>query len=85
MLAEVHSLLSLQVPPLQDRDSPCNRIGQLQGHEPVVAQGTPDQRPLSKGPQQRHRSHRTEQAQGWLFISPEQPQTTSSQVRWLFT
>ncbi|XP_054450179.1 zinc finger protein 268-like isoform X1 [Pteronotus mesoamericanus] len=72
---------ALWVPPLQERDSSSNRIRKLQGQEPTMGQGTPDQRPFPRGPQQRHKSYRTEQAPGWLFTSQEQPKSTKSQTK----
>ncbi|XP_023602799.1 zinc finger protein 268 [Myotis lucifugus] len=70
---------AIWVPPLQDGDSSGNRIRKRKGQAPIVGLGTPDQRPLPGGPQQRHKSHRTEQALEWLFISQEQRETTEFQ------
>ncbi|XP_016058636.1 PREDICTED: zinc finger protein 268 isoform X3 [Miniopterus natalensis] len=67
------------VPPLQEGGSSGNRIRKLQGQEPIVGQGTPDQKPVSGGPQQRHKSHRREQVLEWLFMSQEQLKTSESQ------
>uniref|UniRef100_G1PD35 Uncharacterized protein n=1 Tax=Myotis lucifugus TaxID=59463 RepID=G1PD35_MYOLU len=71
---------AIWVPPLQDGDSSGNRIRKRKGQAPIVGLGTPDQRPLPGGPQQRHKSHRTEQALEWLFISQEQRETTEFQI-----
>ncbi|XP_054568612.1 zinc finger protein 268 [Eptesicus fuscus] len=72
------------VPPLQERDSSGTRIRKRQGQEPIVGLRTPDQRPLPGRPQQRPKSHRTEQALELLFISQEQRKTTKSQRRLSF-
>nr|KAF6403704.1 hypothetical protein HJG59_010100 [Molossus molossus] len=66
---------AIWVPPLLERDSSDKRIRKLQSQEPTVGQGTPDQRPLPREPQQRLKSHKTEQILEWLFISQEQLKT----------
>lgn len=70
-------LLSPQVPPVQE-DHSHDGVRELQGLEPVLRPGTPDQQPLPGAAGQRQKSPRTEQALEWLFISQEQLETTTS-------
>ncbi|XP_011369634.1 zinc finger protein 268 isoform X8 [Pteropus vampyrus] len=76
---------AIWVPPLQEQDGPCRRIRKLHGKEFSIDQGTPDQRCLPRGPQQRHKNHKTEQVLEWLLISQEQLKTTRSQGLLSFT
>ncbi|KAM7051651.1 zinc finger protein 268-like [Molossus nigricans] len=76
---------AIWVPPLLERDSSDKRIRKLQSQEPTVGQGTPDQRPLPREPQQRLKSHKTEQILEWLFISQEQLKTAEFEGPLSFT
>uniref|UniRef100_A0A8D1TM81 Zinc finger protein 268 n=1 Tax=Sus scrofa TaxID=9823 RepID=A0A8D1TM81_PIG len=69
---------AIWVPPLQERDSACERIKKPQGEESILGEETTEQRPLPGGEGQRHRSPRTERVLEWLFISQEQLKTTKS-------
>nr|XP_045367665.1 zinc finger protein 268 isoform X5 [Camelus bactrianus] len=78
VFAKVSLLLGPQVPPLQERDSPCRGIRKLQGKESILGPGTPDQRPVPGGARQRRQSPRTEQLLKWLCVSQDQPKTSDS-------
>uniref|UniRef100_A0A4X1SRW2 Zinc finger protein 268 n=2 Tax=Sus scrofa TaxID=9823 RepID=A0A4X1SRW2_PIG len=72
---------AIWVPPLQERDSACERIKKPQGEESILGEETTEQRPLPGGEGQRHRSPRTERVLEWLFISQEQLKTTKSWIK----
>ncbi|XP_010850772.1 PREDICTED: zinc finger protein 268 isoform X3 [Bison bison bison] len=66
---------AIWVPPLQERDSSCNVSRKLQSEKSILDQGTPDQKPLSGGPQQRPRRPGVLE---WLLISQDQPKAKKS-------
>ncbi|XP_053525695.1 zinc finger protein 268-like isoform X2 [Artibeus jamaicensis] len=73
------------VPPLQERDSSGCGIRKPRGQEPTVGQRTPDRKRIPGGPQQRQKSHGTEQVPAWLCTSQEQLEPTTSQESLSFT